>query len=911
MDDIVTALDTNLEHGLTRDEAHRRSQRHGPNALTAHRKKSAWRILVDQLENLIVLLLASAAALSFIFGQTLEGAAVCVALAVNVLIGFFTELKAVRSMEALQQMTQITARVLRDGAARDIPAREVVPGDVMLLESGDLVAADMRLVEANRLHANESALTGESLPVPKRVEPVEQEAPLAERPSMLYKGTALQLGSGKAVVVATGMRTELGRIAELAEAAESEEPPLEQRLDKLGERLFWVVIAVAAIVAGVGLNAGMELFLIIETAIALAVAAIPEGLPIVATIALARGMFRMAKRKALINRLSAVETLGTASVLFTDKTGTLTENAMTFTTCAIHCPRACAQVQLDDIADDKDAANAETATLTRQVVETAALCVNASLPAPDREDDAQAVGDPMEIALLHAARRFGMERPAMLERLPEVREVAFDNTTKMMATIHDTQHAAQDEPLPPAHHKGRHLFAVKGAPEAVIQAADFTMGPDGVESLDEEGREAWRTANTELAADGLRVIAVAARYDDDPQAEPYRGLTLLALVGLMDPPRKEVYQAIAALEDQGVEIVMVTGDQPATAMAVGKALGLVDEDHADTLLVQSREIAPPEELDDAGRRHLLQARIFTRVTPEQKLDLVALYQQDGSVCAMTGDGVNDAPALRKADIGVAMGKRGSQVAKEAADVVLQDDSLATVAMAVKQGRIIFENIRKFIIYLLSGNIGGIVIVSAAILAAAPLPLLPLQILYINMIHDIFPALALGMGAHGDPSVIARPRSSDEPIVTRQHWVAILGYGLLLAGAVLLAFFLSLNRYGLSDDGAATVAFLTLAFARTWHVFNMREADSHVVFNPITLNPYVWGAMAICLVMLMAAIFIPGLATVLRVVPPTPTMWGLILGCSVIPLVAGQAVKAALWAMGKARKERSARERAVA
>ncbi|WP_167590337.1 cation-translocating P-type ATPase [Oceanidesulfovibrio indonesiensis] len=870
---IARSLETDSRAGLSSREARHRLHRYGPNSLEHKSSISTWHVLYEQFKNLIVLLLAAAAGLSFAFGQWLEGISICIALAINVVIGFVTELKAVRSMEALQKMSETTARVVRDGSTMEINAAEVVPGDLVVLESGDLVAADMRLVEASRLDANESALTGESMPVHKSTDPVDKDAPLAERPCMLYKGTALTLGSGKAIVVGTGMDTEIGRIAELAEAAQSEEPPLEKRLDRLGNRLFWIVIVIAVIVAGVGVISGMDTLLIVETAIALAVAAIPEGLPIVATIALARGMWRMARRNALINRLSAVETLGTVTVLFSDKTGTLTENKMHLTTLSVLGADAIQDVQAGE-GGVFDPADETLRDAVRQALRVGVLCTNASLG--NGEDTA--TGDPMEVALLKAGRAAGMEQSELLKAMEEQKEVAFDPELKMMATYHSRE-------------DGDGLFvAVKGAPETVLERSTTVLGPDGPRELTEGDRDAWRSRNTELAGQGLRVLAVAFRIVDSADVPPYEDMTLIGLTGLMDPPREDVREAVKELQEDGIDIIMVTGDQPETARNVAMQLGIIPQDAGPEYLVPGQELKSPDAMSRDEYDRMLKAEIFTRVSPEQKLDLVGVYQKLGKITAMTGDGVNDAPALRKADIGVAMGKRGTQVAREAADVVLKDDALSTVAMAVKQGRIIFENIRKFIVYLLSGNIGGIAIVSGAILAQAPLPLLPLQILYLNMIHDIFPALALGMSEGGDPDKIRKPREAHEPILRRDHWTAVFLYGLLIAAAVLTAFFVGLHSFGLDEHAAATVGFLTLAFARTWHVFNMRDTGSGFFVNGVTTNPYVWGAIVIVFAMLSAAIYLPGLSTALRTVPPTAAQWQLIIGCSFIPFVVVQGYK---------------------
>lgn len=885
-EEVLDTLGVDPDLGLGEEDIESLRKRYGENRLAERRKRSVWTILLDQITNLIVALLAGAAVVSYIFGEWPEAAAILAALVINVLIGFFTELRATRSMEALQRMSGTKARVLRGGSAKEIPAVELVPGDILVLDSGDVVAADARVVESNRLQADESALTGESVPVAKEVKPVETDTPMAERTSMLYKGTALTVGSGKAVVTATGLRTELGRISEMAEAAEGEETPLEKRLNALGQRMFWVVLLVAAAVIVNGLLVGMETYLLITTAVALAVAAIPEGLPIVATVALARGMWRMNARNALINRLSAVETLGSTSVIFTDKTGTLTENRMHLQRVAVLGRDGITEISLEKKAasGNGDPAGHEDNPAFKRMLETGVLCNNAHLG----EGDKPSVGDPLEIALLQAGKVFGMERKGLLEAKPEVREDAFDPARALMATWHREGDGF--------------LVAVKGAPESVLDSSTRVLGPDGEQELADEVRDEWVRKNSALAAQGLRVLGSAMKRTQDEHGDSYEGLTLLGLYGLMDPPRKGVDKTIEELRRAGIKVVMVTGDQPMTAKSIGEALKLADDGRQP---VQGRDLAAPDKLSEARRKEMLHTTIFSRVTPEQKLDLIALYQKAGAVVAMTGDGVNDAPALKKADIGVAMGQRGTQVAREAADMVLKDDSFQTIAAAVEQGRVIFNNIRKFLIYLLSGNIGGITIVGAAILSGLPLPLLPLQILFINMLFDVFPALALGVGK-GDRSVMdAPPRKSGEHLVTGKHWALAGAYGLLIAVCVLAAFWLALDRYGLSEGRAVTVSFLTLAFARVLHTFNMRDPGSHVIVNEVTRNPFVWAALGLCGALIAAALFVPPLAEILRVHEPGRTGWILILAGSATPFLVIQTGKAVL---GFRRREQ--RNRAV-
>jgi P-type Ca2+ transporter type 2C len=840
------------------------------------------KILVDQFESLIVLLLVLAAILSFSFGEWMQGLAIVVVIMVNGAIGFFTELNAVRSMEALQQMSRVNAKVRRKGQVEKIPAEDLVPGDIVVVEAGDIVPADLRLFEANKMQADESALTGESVPVSKHTDPTEEDVPLAERTNMLLKGTSLTGGSGHGVVVTTGMKTELGKISEMTEEAEEEEEtPLEKRLNRLGHRLIWVTLAVAVLVLISGLIAGKELLLLIETSIALAVAAIPEGLPIVATIALARGMWRMANLNAVVNRLSAVETLGSINVIFTDKTGTLTENRMTVKKLAVSSEKGIHLIRLGNgnsedssfFADDKDVEPREHQVL-RKILETGVLCNNASLDNQASEDAGKGVGDPMEVALLVAGLKAGMRRDELLKKLPEEREEAFDPKTKMMATYH--------------RENGRLRVAVKGSPEAVLKVCTSILSEKGERKIDEEVRSAWLEWNDRLAKEGLRVLAAAEKEVDREDADPYKDLTCLGLIGLVDPPRKDVKEAIDACQAAGIRAVMVTGDQPVTAKNIALAVGLIDQ--PDIEVVHGSDIKEPENLSREERERLIKTPIFCRVTPKQKLDLIELHQKHGSIVAMTGDGVNDAPALKKADIGVAMGKRGTQVAQEAADMVLKDDEFRTIVVAVEQGRAIFDNIRKFILYLLSGNVAEIMIVGFAILAGAPLPILPLQILYLNMLGDVFPALALGLGK-GEPSKMKRPpREPKEPILTRGHWIAIGGYGILICGMVLAAFALAFVWLEAEESRAVTVSFLTLAFARLWHTFNMRDTGTAFFRNEVTRNPFVWAALALCAGLLVVAIYLPGLSLVLSLEPPGANGWLLILGMSLVPWAVGQILK---------------------
>jgi len=856
---VAAALHADPETGLSPETVAERLRVHGPNLLQEPVTVAWWEILLRQFRSLIVILLAVAAGVSFAFGDWLEGGAIFLVILVNAAIGLATELRAVRSMEALQKLTQVVARVRREGELLEIPAQGVVPGDVVVLDAGDLISADLRILTASKLQADESALTGESLPVAKGADPVGASAVLADRSSMLFKGTMLTHGSGEAVVVTTGGATELGQISSLIEAAEKEATPLERRLARLGRKLLWATVVIAAVIAGVGVASGRELLLMIEISIALAVAAIPEGLPIVATLALARGMWRMARRNAVIRRLSAVETLGAASIICTDKTGTLTENRMTVTRLVL----ASGTVESNEHGFDAG----ESEDLLRAALEVGVLCNNADL----RGDGADGVGDPLEVALLEAGEKAGIDVDALRSRHPEVREEAFDAETKRMATI---QESAQG-----------YLVTAKGAPESILDACTTVLTSDRLVPLEAADRERWMREEHAMATQGFRVLGLAMKTGARADASAYENLSLVGWIALSDPPRTDVQDAILQCRRAGIDVVMVTGDQPATGKSIALSVGLIDQEDAQAL--RGSELERIEELTQDERERLLGIQVFARVSPKQKLDLISLFQEDGRIVAMTGDGVNDAPALKKADIGVAMGLRGTQVAQEAADMVLKDDAFGTIVEAVSQGRVIFDNIRKFVLYLLSCNVSEILAVAIASFAGLPLPLLPLQILFLNLVTDVFPALALGAG-EGSPGMMQHPpRPSDEPIVTAAQWGGVVGYGGLIAVVVLGILLFSTRWLGLTEAQATTTAFLTLAFAQLWHVFNMRDPGSRILRNDITRNPYIWGALGLCTALLVAAIYLPGLSTVLKTVDPTARGWLTVFAGSLVPWMVGQ------------------------
>lgn len=861
-DAVVRKLGVSVSAGLSGEEVAGRRDRFGLNALEVKKPASRLAILLHQFKSAVVYLLGGAALLALFFGEWKEGIAILAVLVFNSAIGFFTEIRAARSIEALRALGGQSARVRRDGTIRIIPAEELVPGDIVLVEGGDGITADIRLIEASNLAADESTLTGESVADAKDVPPVALDVRPADRTSMLFKGTSITRGSGLGVVVATGHRTELGRISKLVQEARPEQSPLERGLARLSGQLVWATLGLTGIIAAVGLYKGEDLMLMINAAIALAVAAIPEGLPVVATLTLARGMWRMAERNALIERLPAVETLGATTVILTDKTGTLTENRMAVRQVWVPAGEFEFSGAAPEKTDGDTAVDPQISNLARTIV----LCNNAALGGDGAKDS----GDPMEQALLRLGLEAGQTQQDLLRKWPRFREIAFDASTKMMATVHRSDDG--------------YLYAVKGAPERVLASARYIAGPDGDVELQDQERNEWLKRIDLLGQKGLRVLACAGKTTSAADHDPYEDLTFFGLIALEDPARIDVPEAIEACKDAGIRVVMVTGDHAVTASSIARSVGLAARG---TRAVEGAEIDALVRDDDPA---LLETDVFARVSPREKLELVQAYQASGAVVAMTGDGVNDAPALRQADIGIAMGRRGTDVAREAAAMILLDDAFPTIAKAVREGRIIFGNIRRFAAYLLSCNLSEVLVVGIAVLAALPLPLLPLQILYLNLVTDVFPAFALALG-EGERDVMEKPpRPPGEPILGRPQWLAIVFQAIALSAGTFAALFAGAYILELEGDALVTVTFLTLAFSQLWHVFNMRQLKAGIVRNEVTRNKWVWGALLLCIGLLVGPIFIPPMADVLHLVLPTREMWLTIFGASLAPLIVVQLVQ---------------------
>lgn len=870
-DGVAKILQTNPERGLTWNDARRRLAKYGPNALSQQRSRSRLAILLDQLGSPIVWLLVLAGGLAFAFGEIPEGVAIAVVIVLNTGIGYTMEWQAVRSMRALSKMGRARSVVIREGQRRQLDSVDLVPGDILHLEAGDLVTADARVCESHGLYVKEAALTGESSAVRKEIEALPADTILADRENMVFQGTIVTRGNGRAIVTATGNHTELGHISRMARTAQKESTPLDRRLNDLSKNLIGLTLMVTVVifVSGGIRTQFANWLLLIETAIALAVAALPEGLPIIATITLARGMVRLARENAIVKSLQAVQTLGETNVIFSDKTGTLTENDLSLEIFIL--PKGEDEVPgLQVLSVPKAAPDDERVDA---LLRTGILCNDATY---DPDHSAENLGDPIDIAIWRAAYRVRRSWPEHRR----IGEIPFDADLKRMATLHQVN--------------GAYLICVKGALEAVLPHCSRVFhGPNAEHPLDQGNH--WIEKAEELAERGYRLLGFAYRFvAERPQEADYvRELVWVGMGGFIDPARTDVQPAIRACQEAGIRVVMVTGDHPGTASHIAERVGLLDPSQKANPIAGS-EIPEGKKAGTGWVKKMRAATVFARTSPAQKLQLIQQYQENGYIVGMTGDGVNDAPALKKADVGIAMGQRGTEAAKEAADIILKDDAFSSIVLAIQQGRIIFDNIRMFVVYLLSCNLSEILVVGTASFLGMPLPLLPLQILFLNMVTDVFPALALGMNT-GTSHVMQRPpRQPEEPILSRSRWIALMGYGLAMTWAVLGIEWVSLQYLDLSDREVNNMTFYTIILVQLWNVFNMPNA--HVSFwnNEVTRNPYVWFALLVSLVLVVLAWVLPPVREVMNMVALTdPRQWALILGFSILPVIAVQFFKRGL------------------
>jgi len=933
------------DKGLTTAEAQKRLEHYGANQLREAPRPSFLQTLWEQLNNFVVILLIVASVISALLGDYVEASAIMAIVVLNSVLGIVQERRAEEALAALKKLAAPDAQVLRDGHRSSIPAYELVPGDIVFLEAGNFIPADIRLLEAINLRVEEASLTGESLPVQKNAATVlDKNIPLGDRKNTAFMGTLVSYGRGRGVVTSTGMRTQLGLIATMLQNVDTEETPLQRRLDQLGKSLSIASIILVAIVFVVALinqtdinqlfvspldylkDFATEITDVFIIAISLAIAAVPEGLPAVVTISLALGMREMIKRHALIRKLSSVETLGSATVICSDKTGTLTQNEMTVTRLWVdgqfinitgtgYVPKG--DFQIDDKPVELDQYPAALTTLWLGVLNNDAEIETTGTSEYQRTY--RIVGDPTEGALIVAATKAGAEHIQIDRAYPRENEVPFDSERKRMITIHNVRELDPND-LSPFNNKKMQdwdVVAMKGAPDVVLDLCSFyqTMD-DKSKPLDDAARTRILAANDAMTGDALRVLGLAYRVEEDIPDNPEqlkteeleKNLIFVGLIGMIDPARREVKPALEHARQAGIRTVMITGDYPNTARAIAETIGL---------LRPGRQVMTGAQLDavsDAELRNVIEETdVFARVSPEHKMRIVDALQANDEIVAMTGDGVNDAPAIKRADIGVAMGITGTDVAKETADMVLTDDNYASIVSAVEQGRIIYSNIRKFVFFLLSSNVAEIMIIFLATLAGLPPPLTAIQLLWLNLITDGAPALALAM-ERGDPDIMSRkPRAKSEPIVNRSMGVGILIQTITQTGAVLTAFLLGLiwhleagahiptgmnplsylmqhDWHGIDVQAAETMAFVTLSLCELFRAYTVRSERASIFTIGVLSNRYMQYAVGLSITLLVLVTAAPFLQPIFNTHFPSAREWAVVIGLALIPAISEEITK---------------------
>ncbi|MCG8353825.1 MAG: cation-translocating P-type ATPase [Chloroflexales bacterium] len=852
--------------GLTTTEAARRLAKYGPNELQAARRISLWTILLEQFKSVLIIILLVATTLSAFLGHEIEAIAIAVIVLFAVLLGFVQEYRAERAIEALRHMAAPTATVLRDGQEVETLARDLVPGDVILLRAGDKIPADAQLIEAVNLQIDEAALTGESVPVGKRAEPLADDGlALGDRKNMAYAGTAATYGRGRAIIVATGMHTEFGKIAQMLQTVETGKTPLQENLDKVGQRLAQAAFVVVAIIVALGLFRGQPFIEMLIFGIALAVAVVPEALPAVVTISLAIGVQRIVKRHALMRRLSAVETLGSTSIICSDKTGTLTKDEMTVRKILV-------AGQVLNVSGSGYEPNGQFARNGRAIdpskplellLRAATLASDASITYSEAESRWRVKGDPTEGALVVAATKAGLNKAELEAQFPRVHEIPFTSESKRMTTLH----AGPD---------GIVAYS-KGAPEILLASCTQQLTAEGTTELDSSSREAILDTAHQMASEALRVLALAFK-PETTQENAEHDMTFLGLAGMIDPPRPDAKAAIQTCEQAGIKPVMITGDHPLTAQAVARELGLLKTGR----VVTGTELEAMSEAE--FEREVENIEVYARVSPAHKLKVVTVLQHKGYIAAMTGDGVNDAPALKKADIGIAMGITGTDVTKEAAAMTLTQDDFASIVAAVEEGRGIFSNIKKYLTYLLSSNIGEIGLMAGATLLGLPLPLSAVQILYVNLTTDGLPALALAVDPYESDLMKQKPRNPRTGIFTRPI-VALMVVGGVWSAIINLGLFAWALSAGRSIAEAMTMTFVSLVLIQFFKAYSFRS-ERHSVFNRPFANKWLNLAIVWELLLLSLIVYVPFLHEPFGTFSLPPVTWVIVavLAFTVLPVL---------------------------
>ena len=847
---IERELKASLSQGLTEKEAKLRLEKHGPNQIKSSKEKTVGQILLSQFLSPVIYLLIGATIISFSLNDIPEGIAIIIVILINAAIGFYMEMQAMTTMKALKKLDVMEAKVIREGKLKQVSSEQITIGDLHYIEAGDLIPADAKIAEASQLQIDESALTGESLPVTKKPETLNGSVILAEQTNMVFKGTIAVKGNAKAIVVNIGMNTELGKISDMVQHADQSATPLEKKLEALTKKLILLTLIIAIVFFITGWIKGSAILPMLETTIAMAVAAIPEGLPIVATIALAYGMLKMARKNVIVKHLAAVETLGSANIILTDKTGTLTENKIQIS----------AIVTANSVYNTNNF-NKDDPTL-QKLFFISTLCNDASI------EGGKEIGDPLEIALIKWANENIYDIDKIRREYKKIDEEVFSSETKIMATLHE--------------HDKQFYTCIKGAVEELVKKCSYILTDNQTKPFDEKLLAYLNEQSEALASKGTRVLAFAFK-DSNSKGDFHalNNLVFAGLIGFSDPAQQRVPLAIDQCKEAGIKVVMLTGDHPATAFHIAKTIHLA-QDHQS--VINGKDLQEVKHVNGLEKEKLLNAAVFARVTPKQKLDIVQLFQKNGYIAAMTGDGVNDAPALKKADIGIAMGMRGTQIAKETADLVLKDDSFISIVSAVRQGRIIFENIRKCITFLLSCNLSEILVISISAFLSFSSPLSPLQILYLNIVTDVFPALALAVSRGHENIMKLPPRDPKEELLVARDWQTIITYSVLITLSIFSVFIYCRDYLQLDSASCNNVVFISLALAQLWHVFNLPSAEVSFFKNEVTGNKYIWWAIIACLAIMVSSYFIVPVRKVLSINEMDGQMLLIILVASILPVL---------------------------
>ncbi|MBC8590900.1 calcium-translocating P-type ATPase, SERCA-type [Wansuia hejianensis] len=879
--DILSKLDSDLNTGISNSEVEQRISKYGYNELREESRKSFFAKLLAQFSDFLVLILIVAAIVSVFVGEKTDAIVILAIVVVNAFLGIYQEGKAEKSLEALKKMASPTAKVLRNDHIEEVPSRTLVPGDIVILEAGDIIPADLRLLESSNLKIEEASLTGESVPVEKSSDvEFSEETALGDRTNMAYMSTIVTYGRGKGIVVGTGHDTEIGKIATAIQSFEDETTPLQKQLNGLGKILGIVTIIICIIVFIVGLLQGQEVLDMLMVSISLAVAAIPEGLPAIVTIVLALGMNRMVKRHAIVKKLLAVETLGSTTVICSDKTGTLTQNEMTVI-------KAYANGTIIDVTgtgyepvgefkvDDKVIGPNSIGDLD-SLLAISALTNDSELE--ETSEGYKIIGDPTEGALVTLAGKANITKKDINQKYPRIAEIPFDSGRKMMTTFHENY-------IP-----DNIISFTKGAPDIIIDRCSQISINGKVVPFTEELKNEVLGVNSSFSKRALRVLAFAYREfgslpNEISSDNVENQMTFVGLVGMIDPARPEAKAAIAKCKQAGINTVMITGDYKETAFAIAKELGMAEEESQAMMGAELDKLS-----DEELRKVVKRTKVYARVSPEHKVRIISALRDNGEVAAMTGDGVNDALALKKSDIGVAMGITGTDVAKNTADLILTDDNFASIVSAVEEGRVIYDNIQKFVYFLLSCNIGEIFLVFTSILAKLPVPLLPIQLLWLNLVTDSFPALALGVES-GDPDIMEnKPRDPNEPLLNRKLRIHILGQSIAIGVATISAYLIGLNFYPDNINVARTICFATLILAELLRAYSSRS-QKHTLFEIgiFSNKTMVYGTL-FSFILTMAVLYVPFLQPIFDTVPLGFVEWRIVLTFAFIPMIVGEIFK---------------------